>query len=119
MRTKSQIALCYFIIITDKRDREDYLHVRGVEVHLAEFEYHHVVPILTDRYVVAKGIVMIALCLVQDLVQDVDTSYDQLFTVVGRGADLAQQRIAGVAYAVAVRVRFAARVNRIDHLVAV
>jgi len=99
--------------------REDHLHVRRVEVNLAELEYHNVIPILADRDVIPKGVVMIALSLVQYLIHAVDASYDQLLTIIGSCADLPHERIPGVMYPVAVHIRFAARVNRVQYLEAV
>jgi len=98
---------------------EDHLHVRRVEVNLAELEYHNVIPILADWDVIPKGVVMIALSLVQYLIHVVDASYDQLLTIIGGRADLPHERIPGVMYPVAVRIRFAARVNRVQYLEAV
>lgn len=62
---------------------------------------------------------MIALGLVQNLVDVADAPYDQLLAVIGGRADLTQEGIPGVVYPVAVRVRLAARVNRVYHLEAV
>lgn len=99
--------------------KERHLHVRRVEVDLAELQYHNVIPILADWDVISKGVVMIALGLVQYLVHVADTPYDQLLTIVRGRADLAHERIPGVMYPVAVRVRLAASVNRVYHLEAI
>lgn len=96
-----------------------YLHIWRVEVNLAELEYHNIIPVLADRYVVPEGAVVIAFGLIQNLVHGVDTSYDQLLAVIGRGADSPHQRILGVAYPVAVDVSVTARVDGVDHLQAV
>jgi len=98
---------------------ENHLHIRRIEVNLTELEYHNVIPILADRDVIPKGVVMIALSLVQYLIHVVDASYDQLLTIIGGRADLSHERIPGVMYPVAVRLRFAARVNRVQYLEAV
>lgn len=96
--------------------KEDHLHVRRVEVHLAELEYYNVVPILADWDVVSEGVMMIALGLVQYLIHVGDTPYDQLLTVIGGRADLSREGVLGVMYPIAVRVRLATRVNRVYHL---
>lgn len=62
---------------------------------------------------------MIALGLVQYLVHVADTPYDQLLTVIGGRADLTQEGVPGVVDPIAVRMRLAARVNRVYHLEAV
>lgn len=94
-----------------------YLHIGRIKVDFGKFQNHNVLPILADGYLVAEGTVMVALGLVEYLIDSVNPAYEQLLAVVRVRADLGvNEGIPHVAYAIAVGVGLATAVYRVNHL---
>ena len=53
------------------------------KVDLSKFQHQHVVPLLLDGHFVAKSLLIVPLCLIQDLVLGVGTQDWQFHTIVG------------------------------------
>lgn len=71
----TEICKCITIVVT-------HLHVGSAKVDLAELQDEQVPAVLPHRNVVTKGVGVVTLSLVEDLVYRRDASYRELATVV-------------------------------------
>lgn len=62
----SKAAVCHWS--GRKEPEHPHLLLRLCEVNLSKLQHQHIVPLLLDRYFVAKSLFIVPLCLIEDLV---------------------------------------------------